>query len=43
MMNRRNFLATAAGAGATLSLTPRLLDAMAQGPLIQRAIPSTGE
>jgi aryl-alcohol dehydrogenase-like predicted oxidoreductase len=43
MINRRDFLATAAGAGATLSLTPRLLEALAQGQLIQRAIPSTGE
>lgn len=43
MINRRDFLVTAAGAGATLSLTPRLLEALAQGQLIQRAIPSTGE
>lgn len=45
MVNRRDFLvaAAAAGAGASLSLTPRLLEALAQGPLLQRAIPSTGE
>lgn len=43
MISRRDFLATTAGVGATLSLTPRLLDALAQGQLIQRAIPSTGE
>lgn len=43
MMNRRDFLVTAAGAGATLGLTPRLLEALAQGPLLQRAIPGTGE
>ena len=43
MVNRRDFLGIAAGAGATLGLTPRLLEAMAQGQLIQRTIPSTGE
>lgn len=43
MMNRRDFLVTTAGVGATLGLTPRLLEALAQGPLLQRAIPSTGE
>ncbi len=43
MVNRREFLLTAAGAGATLSLTPRLLEAMVQGQLIEHAIPSTGE
>lgn len=43
MVSRRDFLATAAGVGATLSLTPRLLEAMAQGQLIQRTIPATGE
>ncbi|MFN8716152.1 MAG: aldo/keto reductase [Gemmatimonadaceae bacterium] len=43
MVSRRDFLATAAGIGATLGLTPRLLDALAQGQLIQRTIPSTGE
>lgn len=43
MISRRDFLATTAAVGATLSLTPRLLDALAQGQLIQRAIPSTGE
>lgn len=43
MISRRDFLTTTAGVGATLSLTPRLLDALAQGQLIQRAIPSTGE
>lgn len=43
MISRRDFLATTAGVGATLSLTPRLLDALAQGQLMQRAIPSTGE
>jgi aryl-alcohol dehydrogenase-like predicted oxidoreductase len=43
MINRRDFLATTAGVGATLALTPRLLEALAQGQLIQRAIPSSGE
>ena len=43
MVNRRDFLGIAAGAGATLGLTPRLLEALAQGQLIQRTIPSTGE
>jgi aryl-alcohol dehydrogenase-like predicted oxidoreductase len=43
MINRRDFIGISAGIGATLSLTPRLLHALAQGQLIQRAIPSTGE
>ena len=48
MIDRRQFLGMAAGAGATLALTPELLRALntAQQPggkLIQRAIPSTGE
>ena len=45
MINRREFLGVAAGAGATLSLTPQLLRALHQqsGKLIQRAIPSSGE
>jgi aryl-alcohol dehydrogenase-like predicted oxidoreductase len=45
MINRREFLGVAAGAGATLSLTPQLLRALQQqsGKLIQRAIPSSGE
>jgi aryl-alcohol dehydrogenase-like predicted oxidoreductase len=43
MISRRDFLAATAGVGATLSLTPRLLEALAQGQLLQRAIPSTGE
>ena len=45
MVNRRDFLGIAAGAGATLALTPELLRALQQpgGRLIQRAIPSTGE
>lgn len=49
MINRRDFLATTAGVGTTLGVTPRLLHALnalqqlPQGQLIQRAIPSTGE
>ena len=47
MIDRRRFLGMAAGAGATLALTPELLRALGLqqpgGTLIQRAIPSTGE
>src|ERR1043165_8261639 len=46
MINRRDFLGPAVGAGATLALTPELLRALQwqqTGKLIQRAIPSTGE
>jgi aryl-alcohol dehydrogenase-like predicted oxidoreductase len=46
MIDRRNFLGIAAGAGVTLALTPELLRALQTlqgGKLIQRAIPSTGE
>ena len=45
MVDRRKFIEIAAGAGASLALTPQLLRALQQsgGTLIQRAIPSTGE
>ena len=45
MIDRRKFIGMAAGAGASLALTPELLRAFQQsgGKLIQRAIPSTGE
>ena len=48
MIDRRKFFGLAAGAGATLALTPELLRAVqpfqqSGGKLIQRAIPSTGE
>ena len=47
MINRRNFLGVAAGAGATLAFPPQLLRALQLqqqgGKLIQRAIPSSGE
>jgi aryl-alcohol dehydrogenase-like predicted oxidoreductase len=48
MIDRREFLGIAAGAGASLALTPQLLRAVqpfqqSGGKLIQRAIPSTSE
>ena len=52
MIDRRKFLGMAAGAGASLALTPSLLRALhrsagglveSAGTLIQRAIPSSGE
>lgn len=43
MVTRREWLGITAGAGATLAVTPRLLEALQQGQLIQRAIPSSGE
>ncbi len=43
MINRRDFIGISAGVGATLGLTPRLLQALTQDPILQRAIPSTGE
>lgn len=42
-MNRREWIGITAGAGAALGLTPRLLQALQQGQLLKRAIPSTGE
>ena len=48
MMNRRDWLRMTASAGAALSLSPRLLEAMSvpgalQRELLTRAVPSTGE
>ena len=46
MINRRKFVGMAAGAGASLALSPGLLRALQLqqgGKLIQRAIPSSGE
>ena len=45
MVNRREFLEIAAGAGVAFAITPELLGAhrQAAGTLIQRAIPSSGE
>src|SRR5688500_10918932 len=43
MVSRRDWIGMTVGAGAALTLNPRLLEALQQGQLIQRAIPSTGE
>ena len=45
MVTRRDFFGITLGAGATMTLTPALLRALqrADGKLIERAIPSTGE
>lgn len=43
MVSRRDWIGMTLGAGAALSLNPRLLEALQQGQLIQRAIPSSGE
>jgi aryl-alcohol dehydrogenase-like predicted oxidoreductase len=43
MITRREWLGITLGAGATLALPPRLLKALQQGQLLQRAVPSTGE
>lgn len=45
MISRREFLGTSLGVTAAVALTPELLHALQQsgGPLIQRAIPSSGE
>ena len=45
MINRREFIGIAGGAGAALALTPPWLRAFEQsgGSLIERAIPSSGE
>jgi aryl-alcohol dehydrogenase-like predicted oxidoreductase len=44
MIDRRKFLGIAAVAGATLAVSPQLLNAQQlSGKLIERAIPSTGE
>lgn len=43
MVTRREWIGITLGAGASLALHPRLLEALQQGQLIQRAIPSTGE
>jgi len=45
MLNRRQFLGTALGAGAALTLSPRVLHALRQPQetLIMRPIPSSGE
>ncbi len=43
MLNRREWIGITVGAGSALALHPRLLRALRQGRLIQRAIPSSGE
>jgi aryl-alcohol dehydrogenase-like predicted oxidoreductase len=43
MLTRREWMQVTSGVGLSLSLTPRLLEALAQGQLIRRAIPGTGE
>jgi aryl-alcohol dehydrogenase-like predicted oxidoreductase len=43
MISRREWLGITLGAGSALALDPRLLDALLQGEIIQREIPSTGE
>jgi len=43
MVNRREWLGMTLGAGTALSLNPRLLQALQEGQLIKRAIPSSGE
>ena len=43
MISRREWLRVTAGAGAVLSLNPRVLEGLQSQELITRAIPSTGE
>ena len=43
MASRRNWLRMTAGAGAALTLNPRMLLALQTGAVRTRAIPSTGE
>lgn len=43
MVSRRDWIGMTLGAGAALSLDPRLLQALQHGHLLQRVIPSTGE
>ncbi len=43
ILNRREFLELSVGVGAALGRSPHLLEALAQGQIIQRSIPSTGE
>lgn len=43
MVTRREWLRITAGAGAALSLNPRMLAALQSGPVRTRLIPSTGE
>ncbi|MCH7564794.1 MAG: aldo/keto reductase [Gemmatimonadetes bacterium] len=43
MVSRREWLRISAGAGAALSLNPRILEALRTQALVTRAIPSSGE
>src|SRR5690606_16429193 len=43
MFTRRQWLGRTLGAGAALALNPRWLEALQQGQLLTRPIPSTGE
>jgi aryl-alcohol dehydrogenase-like predicted oxidoreductase len=43
MLSRREWIGTTLGAAGALALNPRLLHALQQGQIIQRAVPSTGE
>jgi aryl-alcohol dehydrogenase-like predicted oxidoreductase len=43
MVSRREWIGTTLGAAGALALNPRLLHALHQGQIIQRAVPSTGE
>ena len=43
MVSRRDWLRATAAVGATLSLNPRVLEALQSQELITRAVPSTGE
>ncbi len=43
MYTRRQWLGRTLGVGAALALNPRLLEALQQGQLLTRAVPSTGE
>jgi aryl-alcohol dehydrogenase-like predicted oxidoreductase len=43
MFTRRQWLGRTLGAGAALALNPRFLEALQQGQLLTRAIPSSGE
>ena len=43
MVSRRDFVGISAGAAASLGLTPQLLQALQQGQILKRAIPSSGE
>ena len=43
MVSRREWIGLTLGAGAALSIDPRLLHGLSRGQIIERAIPSTGE